>query len=72
MILEISPSLLPSVGIIALYLGFIVLLAEVINRVTETSGEITRKIVHIGSGQVLLLAWNNIPREARFVVLLSS
>ncbi len=57
MILEISPSLLPSVGIIALYLGFIVLLAEVINRVTETSGEITRKIVHIGSGQVLLLAW---------------
>ena len=57
MILELSPNLLNSVGLIALYLGFIILLAEVINRFTDTHGEITRKIVHIGSGQVLLFAW---------------
>ena len=57
MILEASPALLSSVGLVALYLGLVLLIAEALNRLTDTHGELTRKIVHIGSGQVLLFAW---------------
>jgi phytol kinase len=35
----------------------LVLAAEGLNRLTDTQGEFTRKIVHIGSGNVVLLAW---------------
>jgi phytol kinase len=35
----------------------LVLAAEGLNRLTDTHGEFTRKIVHIGSGNVVLLAW---------------
>ena len=57
MILEVSPTLLSSVGLVALYLGAILLIAETLNRLTDTHGELTRKIVHISSGHVLLFAW---------------
>ena len=57
MILEVSPTLLSSVSLVALYLGAILLIAETVNRLTDTHGELTRKIVHIGSGHVLLFAW---------------
>lgn len=57
MILEVSPTLLSSVGLVALYLGAILLIAETVNRLTDNHGELTRKIVHIGSGHVLLFAW---------------
>ncbi len=57
MILEVSPTLLSSVSLVALYLGLILLIAEALNRLTDTHGELTRKIVHIGSGHVLLFAW---------------
>ena len=57
MLLEVSPTLLSSVSLVALYLGAILLIAETLNRLTDTHGELTRKIVHIGSGHVLLFAW---------------
>lgn len=57
MIFESSPEIWSSVGLVALYLGIVLVLAETINRLTDTHGEITRKIVHIGSGHVVLFAW---------------
>jgi phytol kinase len=48
--------------LIFLYLGILVLIAEVLHRFTHISVELTRKIVHIGSGHALLWAWLfNIP-----------
>ncbi|MEC4804308.1 MAG: SEC59/DGK1/VTE5 family protein [Jaaginema sp. PMC 1079.18] len=46
-----------SLTIVAGFLGTIILLAEVINRLSATGVEVTRKIVHIGAGNVILLAW---------------
>ncbi|MEB3310202.1 MAG: SEC59/DGK1/VTE5 family protein [Snowella sp.] len=57
LVLETSPEIWSSVGLIALYLSLILIVAEGINRLTDTQGEITRKIVHIGSGHVVLFAW---------------
>ncbi len=55
--LETLPSLWYPLSIACLYLGFIIALAEAINRLTGTDAEFTRKIVHIGTGNVILLAW---------------
>ncbi|NJK99877.1 MAG: phosphatidate cytidylyltransferase [Spirulinaceae cyanobacterium RM2_2_10] len=54
-----SPPLpLPTaIALVALYLAAIVGLAEGLNRLLAADAEFTRKIVHIGSGQVILLAW---------------
>lgn len=49
---EIYPPL-----IVAIYLAIIVLSAEGLNRFRKIDSELTRKIVHIGSGNVILLAW---------------
>jgi phytol kinase len=38
-------------------LALVLLLAEGLSRFTQTDPEITRKIVHIGTGNVILLAW---------------
>ena len=46
-----------SLPLILFYLTVLVLAAEGLNRLTDTQGEFTRKIVHIGSGNVVLLAW---------------
>lgn len=43
--------------IIFLYLGILVTVAEGLNRFINDDPEITRKVVHIGSGNVILLAW---------------
>jgi phytol kinase len=52
-----------AIALIALYLAGLLILAEMLNRFTVHSGEVTRKIVHIGSGHVVLFAWwLNIPR----------
>ena len=40
-----------------IYLGILVLIAEVLSRSLGDDPELTRKIVHIGSGNVILLAW---------------
>ncbi|MGB5593631.1 MAG: diacylglycerol/polyprenol kinase family protein [Crocosphaera sp.] len=39
------------------YLGVIIALAEGLNRLRGTDAEFTRKIVHIGSGNVVIIAW---------------
>ena len=44
-------------SLVMIYLGAIISLAEVINRLTDADVELTRKIVHIGSGNVILIAW---------------
>jgi phytol kinase len=39
------------------FLGSIILLAEVLNRIITSEAELTRKVVHIGAGNVILIAW---------------
>jgi phytol kinase len=46
-----------SITLVAIYLGIVLVLAEGLNRLSNTHGELTRKVVHIGSGNVILLAW---------------
>ncbi|MBE9125318.1 phosphatidate cytidylyltransferase [Coleofasciculus sp. LEGE 07092] len=55
--LESIPPLWWQIGIVALGLGAIVLSAETLHRRAATSSELTRKIVHIGTGNVILIAW---------------
>ncbi len=50
------PFLYPLV-IIFLYLIVLVAIAETLNRFITDDPELTRKVVHIGSGNVILLAW---------------
>ena len=45
------------ISLVVLYLGVVIALAEVFNRLRGTDSEFTRKIVHIGSGNVVLIAW---------------
>ena len=44
-------------GAVFVYLGLLVILAEVLSRLLTDDPELTRKVVHIGSGNVILLAW---------------
>jgi phytol kinase len=55
-----SPSLSSfwlSLSLILLYVGILLIFAEAFKRISAKNGELTRKIVHIGSGNVILLAW---------------
>ncbi|MGK7939801.1 MAG: diacylglycerol/polyprenol kinase family protein [Crocosphaera sp.] len=45
------------ISLVILYLGVVIALAEGLNRLRGTDAEFTRKIVHIGSGNVVLIAW---------------
>ncbi|WP_322744783.1 SEC59/DGK1/VTE5 family protein [[Phormidium] sp. LEGE 05292] len=45
------------IAIAAVWVGAIVLTAELLHRYTTTDPEKIRKVVHIGTGQVILLAW---------------
>jgi phytol kinase len=45
------------VSLVGIWLGSIILLAESLNRLARIPAEISRKIVHIGTGNVILLAW---------------
>lgn len=76
----LAPNLRMPIGIVLAYLGALVGSAELLSRSTNMSPELTRKIVHIGSGNVILIAWfGNIPGEigvaaaivAGFVALIS-
>ncbi|WP_019506593.1 diacylglycerol/polyprenol kinase family protein [Pleurocapsa sp. PCC 7319] len=44
-------------GAVFIYLAMLVILAETLSRLIPDDPELTRKIVHIGSGNVILLAW---------------
>jgi len=46
----------PLITVVA-FLGGVILLAETLNRMIFSDAELTRKVVHIGSGNVILLAW---------------
>jgi phytol kinase len=56
-LLEAIASLAFPLSLIFIYLTVIVTVAEGLNRWTDTSSEFTRKVVHIGSGNVIFLAW---------------
>ncbi|NJK36522.1 MAG: phosphatidate cytidylyltransferase [Oscillatoriales cyanobacterium RM2_1_1] len=45
------------VGLVGAWLGIILLTAEGLNRWKSVSPEMSRKIVHIGTGNAILLAW---------------
>jgi phytol kinase len=55
--LESIPVLWLQIGIVGLGLGAIVLLAETLYRRAGTDSELVRKVVHIGTGNVILVAW---------------
>ncbi|WP_017294593.1 diacylglycerol/polyprenol kinase family protein [Geminocystis herdmanii] len=46
-----------SISIVTIYLVILLLIAEIFSRYSQTDAELTRKIVHIGTGNVILLAW---------------
>lgn len=50
-------SLLLQLTAAALWVGAVLLLAETLNHLTQINPEVVRKIVHIGVGNVILLAW---------------
>ncbi|HEY9850590.1 MAG TPA: diacylglycerol/polyprenol kinase family protein [Leptolyngbyaceae cyanobacterium] len=52
-----DPTLWFHIAIAAVWVGVIILAAELLHRYTSTEPERIRKVVHIGTGQVILLAW---------------
>ena len=44
-------------GAVFVYLGGLVVIADILSRLLPNDPELTRKVVHIGSGNVILLAW---------------
>lgn len=48
---------LVQIGLVAAWLALVGGVAEGLRRTATTSTEVTRKIVHIGAGHVILLAW---------------
>jgi phytol kinase len=54
---ELIPQLFYPLIIIFVYLTILVAIAEWLNRLITDDPELTRKVVHIGSGNVILLAW---------------
>lgn len=56
-IAQTAPNLLSQIAIVGCWLLCIGFLAEVVNRYTTAGTEIVRKIVHIGTGNVILFAW---------------
>ncbi|AFY93692.1 diacylglycerol/polyprenol kinase family protein [Chamaesiphon minutus] len=45
------------IATVPVYVGSIVLTAELLHRYTDTAPEQVRKVVHIGTGNVIILAW---------------
>lgn len=52
-----EPGLGLQIGVAALWLGLVVLLSLVLHYGKAVKPEVTRKVVHIGTGNVILLAW---------------
>lgn len=55
--LESAPALWLQLLIVSGWLGFVLLLAEGLNRSKWAEPEAVRKVIHIGTGNVILLAW---------------
>ncbi len=45
------------IATVPVYVGAIVLTAELLHRYTDTNPEQVRKVVHIGTGNVIIIAW---------------
>ncbi|KAM3098670.1 diacylglycerol/polyprenol kinase family protein [Phormidesmis sp. 146-35] len=45
------------VAVVLVWLTIVALLAEGVNRFTQAGSEMVRKVVHIGTGNVILIAW---------------
>ena len=57
-----NPQFWSAIALAGVYLLILVVTAELLNRLSPSPAEVTRKIVHIGAGQVVLIAWwFNIP-----------
>lgn len=54
---EFTPTLWLHIGIVGLILSAIVLLAETLHRRAATGPELVRKVVHVGTGNIILVAW---------------
>lgn len=52
-----NPPLWLQITIVAVWIFFILAIAGLVNRFATSDSEILRKIVHIGAGHVILLAW---------------
>lgn len=55
--LSSPPGLTVQLLLTGAWLALVLLVAEGLTRFTRTDSEITRKVVHIGTGNVILLAW---------------
>lgn len=55
--LESISSVWLQVAIAGTWVGGVLLLAAIVNRYLSADSEILRKVVHIGTGNVILLAW---------------
>ena len=51
------PHAFAQIGLVAAWLGLVGGVAEGLRQTTDVNTEITRKVVHIGAGHVILLAW---------------
>jgi phytol kinase len=51
------PNLGFQVAVVLAWLTIVALLAEGVNRFTPSNAELVRKVVHIGTGNVILIAW---------------
>lgn len=56
-IINTFPDIWLQVTLVGAWLGIILILAEALNRFAKVDPEISRKVVHIGTGNVILLAW---------------
>lgn len=52
-----SVPLWQQIAVVGTWVGAILLIALIANRYTNANSEITRKIVHIGTGNIILFAW---------------
>ncbi|WP_373480124.1 diacylglycerol/polyprenol kinase family protein [Geminocystis sp.] len=56
MLTDLSTYYFP-IAIVTIYITILLIIAEFSRRYTKVDSEFTRKIVHIGTGNVILLAW---------------
>ncbi|WP_293142945.1 diacylglycerol/polyprenol kinase family protein [Okeania sp. SIO3I5] len=56
-IISTFPNIWLQISLVGAWLGIILILAETLNRFAKVDPEMSRKVVHIGTGNVILLAW---------------
>src|SRR4028119_729948 len=56
-ILSQIPTVWLQISLVGMWLGLVLLVAEGLNRFTSVDPEVSRKVFHMGSGNVILLAW---------------